>query len=282
MKHNSKLAVIVPTFNRLKDTRSIIQQLQQQVYSNFQIIICDSGSTDGTQNLNKEFPEIVILNVGTNKWWTGATNAGIRYAKEKGFSLVLLMNDDLNIPTDLLKHLISYYHTYPDALLTTMQRDFRGKLYIGSLFKGIFRERVNIANPQPRPLFIDCSNGCCILIPSQIFNIIGLTDDSEIPHLGGDLSIYLRARNLGIKCIVIPEVVIQHTSTTNYINKAKLQTIFTHPGSALHFRTYIKTGYELYGSLMKFTFLGAIGHYRFIKEILITFFVAFKKSKKLD
>jgi GT2 family glycosyltransferase len=269
VNQHSKLSVIIPTFNRYKITRGIIHQLQQQDFPGFQIIVSDSGSTDGTQDLGKEFPEIVILNVGANKWWSGAINEGILYAQKIKSNLLLIINDDLIIPDNLIGRMMEYHQEYPETLITTAQLELSGLIYVGSQFKGVFRERVNIRNLPNKVINIDCSNGCCMLIPAKIFEKIGLVDEDKIPHIGGDLNIYLRAQKFGYQCIAVPDLLIKQTSHTDYTNKFSARTILNHPGSAMHFKTYLYNGNALYNSWGKFIFLGIKNHFIYIKTLVI-------------
>jgi len=264
-----QIAIIIPTFNRVNETRNIILQLLSQDFNQYKIIICDSGSTDGTQNLESEFPDIIILNVGSDKWWTGATNEGIRYAQKNEFSSIVLLNDDLTIPENLLSVLIQNHKLYPDTLLTTAQCDLNGQLYYGSHFKGLLKTRINnkFSNNSK---FIECSNGCCVFIPLSILNTIGLTNEILVPHTGGDISIFLRAKKFGYKCIVIPETIIYHTSSTDYVKKVSIHNILTNPGSALHLNTYINIGYELYGNWFRFVVYGVKNHFQYFKEVIKT------------
>ena len=268
MKQNTSLAVIIPTFNRLKETRSIIQQLQKQVYSNFLIIICDSDSTDGTQSLNKEFPEIVLLNVGANKWWTGAVNAGVTYAQKIKTELVIILNDDLLVPINLTERLLEYNQSFPETLITCVQLELSGLIYAGSKFKGPFKQRTNIRILPNKIENIDCSNGCCVLIPMKVFNMIGLIDEKIFPHVGGDLNIYLQSRKYGYNCIVVPDVLIKHTSYTDYSNKFPIRTILSHPGSAMHFKTYLYNGKALHNSWLNLFFFGIKSHFKYIKTLV--------------
>ena len=254
MSLGHQIAIIIPTFNRVNETRNIILQLLRQDFNQYKIIICDSGSTDGTQNLESEFPDITILNVGPDKWWTGATNEGIRYAQKNEFSSVLLLNDDLKIPENLLSTLIQNKIYYPNSLLTTIQCDINGQIYYGSHFKGLFKTRIN-SNFLDETNVIDCSNGCCVMIPMSILNAIGLTNEILIPHIGGDISLFLRAKKFGYTSIVIPKIIIYQTSSTDYIKKVSLNNLFTHPGSAVHFKTYINTGHQLYGNGLNLLFM---------------------------
>jgi len=266
---NRRIAIIIPTFNRVKETRNIIRQLLNQDFKGYKIIICDSGSVDGTQNLVSEFPDIAILNVGVDKWWTGATNEGIRYAQKNEFSSILLLNDDLTIPENLLSVLIQNNKLYPDTLLTTAQCDINGQLYFGSHFNGLFKTRVN-SKTSNNINIIDCSNGCCIMIPLTILNTIGLTNEILVPHVGGDISIFIRAKKFGFKCLMIPEIMIYHTSSTDYVKKVSINNILTNPGSALHLNTYLTIGHELYGNWFRFVFYGVKNHFQYLKEVIKT------------
>ena len=267
-----QIAIIIPTFNRVNETRNIIRQLLNQDFKGYKIIICDSGSVDGTQNLVSEFPDIIILNAGSEKWWTGATNEGIRYAQKNNFFSVLLLNDDLKIPENLLSVLIESNKLIPNALLTTAQCDINGQLYYGSYFKGLLKTRIN-SNFLDDTNVIDCSNGCCVMIPTSIINAIGLTNEILIPHIGGDISLFLRAKKFGYTSVVIPKIIIYQTSSTDYIKKVSLNNLFTHPGSAVHFKTYINTGHQLYGNWIKFIIYGLRNHYYYFKEVLRTVYL---------
>jgi GT2 family glycosyltransferase len=265
-----KLAIIIPTFNRIDETRSIIQQLLNQDFIDYKILICDSGSTDGTESLDEEFPGVKILHVGSNKWWTGAINAGIEYACQSGFPLTLLLNDDLKIPANLLTKLLFYHTSNPDLIITPLQLDLKGNYYLGSVFSGILRSRRGVSEHTKSPVFIDSSNGCCLLIPTAYFKRIGPINENLIPHYGGDIYIYIRAKNCGIKCLAVPDIVIEQTSSTNYSGKINLKTMLFHPSSHVHLKTYFFVGHELFGTWVKFAFFGVKNHFSFLKEIMGT------------
>ena len=108
-----KLSIITVSLNSEKTIRDTINSVASQNYKNIEHVFVDGGSTDGTQNLESEFPDIIILNVGSDKWWTGATNEGIRYAQKNEFSSIVLLNDDLTIPENLLSVLIQNNKLYP-------------------------------------------------------------------------------------------------------------------------------------------------------------------------
>lgn len=72
-----KVSVIIASWNRKDDLKRTLKSLQTQDYKNFEIIVIDNGSTDGSVELvEKEFP---IVRLHKNK-----TNLGVSIAKNQG------------------------------------------------------------------------------------------------------------------------------------------------------------------------------------------------------
>ncbi|MBF2006064.1 MAG: glycosyltransferase [Chlorogloeopsis fritschii C42_A2020_084] len=52
-----KISVCIPTFNRIKLLSEAIQSVLQQSYQDFEIIVCDDGSQDGTPKLISQYTD---------------------------------------------------------------------------------------------------------------------------------------------------------------------------------------------------------------------------------
>src|SRR5688572_20698705 len=105
--------IIIPVFNRKEFTRKCLYSLNKQTYKDFETIVVDDGSTDGTSEMiSREFPMVSILKGDGSLWWAGATNKGIEEViKHKTFGnadYILTLNNDLELPEDYLDKLI--YH----------------------------------------------------------------------------------------------------------------------------------------------------------------------------
>jgi GT2 family glycosyltransferase/glycosyltransferase involved in cell wall biosynthesis len=90
------VSVVVVTYNNLALTRACLDSLEQRThYGNFEIIVVDNASADGTPEYLNAWAEIsagrhVILNV-RNRGFSAANNQGLE--KARGEYLVLLNND---------------------------------------------------------------------------------------------------------------------------------------------------------------------------------------------
>lgn len=85
-------SVIIPNWNGLRFLPICLNALRHQTYRDFETIIVDNGSTDGSREfIAREFPDVRIIALETNRGFAPAVNEGIRAAR--GDVVVLLNND---------------------------------------------------------------------------------------------------------------------------------------------------------------------------------------------
>lgn len=101
------ISVVIPTFNRRETLEKVLPLLARQTLpaSEYELLLCDSGSTDGTLELVAELaiPNLRHIRPAENRGRSGARNAGIREATG---DLVLFTDADiLATPTLLEEHL---------------------------------------------------------------------------------------------------------------------------------------------------------------------------------
>ncbi len=85
-------SVIIPNWNGKRFLLTCLGALRQQTYRDFETILVDDGSTDGSQEfIRREFPETRLLAFHQNSGFAHAVNEGIRGAR--GDVVVLLNND---------------------------------------------------------------------------------------------------------------------------------------------------------------------------------------------
>lgn len=103
---NTVLAIIV-TYNRLECLKECIAALDKQTYKNFDLVVVNNGSTDGTKDYLKELTDFIIINQ-TNLGGAGGFYAGMKYGFEHGYEWVWLMDDDGVPAPNQLEELLRY------------------------------------------------------------------------------------------------------------------------------------------------------------------------------
>ena len=99
------VSIIICTYNRKKLLKSCLNSIYAQDYqkSNFEVIVVDGGSTDGTKELCREFPNIRFITESKH---------GLAHARNKGAELakgaiIAYTDDDCIVDKNWLKNLIA-------------------------------------------------------------------------------------------------------------------------------------------------------------------------------
>lgn len=103
------VSVVIPTFNRKEMVVRAIESVLQQSYPNFELIVIDDGSTDGTEEIVNNYFSDKRFNYyyQQNKGQSAARNFGID--KSRGELIALLDSDNFWV-TDKLEKQIEFYN----------------------------------------------------------------------------------------------------------------------------------------------------------------------------
>lgn len=212
------VAVIVPVHNRREITISFIQQftplaLQLDEY-NFELIIVDDGSTDGTsEEINKQFPDVIVLHGNGNLWWTGAINMGVEYAISNNYDYTLLLNDDLELDSQFLSIMLKVAMKNSNSLVSALKvvRGEPNDRIVTSVFEvtGKYQELIDhnagkfVKNLDDQQIIEgDALTGAALLVSISTYRDIGILDFKRFPHNWGDFEFTLRASKAGYPCLL--------------------------------------------------------------------------------
>lgn len=94
-----RVSVIVPVYNGERYLREAIDSVLAQTYSNYEIIVIDDGSTDGSSSILELYGSVIQNRYQLNQGTASARNAGVRCSS--GEFLAFLDQDDLWAPDKL-------------------------------------------------------------------------------------------------------------------------------------------------------------------------------------
>lgn len=105
-----RIHIILPVHNRLNTTKKFIECLTEQTYNNFQLILVDDGSKDGTaEYVKRQVGDVIVLSGNGNLWWAGALHKAYKHLKvidAKKDDLVWITNDDVLFEPQYFEKLI--------------------------------------------------------------------------------------------------------------------------------------------------------------------------------
>jgi GT2 family glycosyltransferase len=217
------VAVILVNWNGYAFTSQCLNSLKAVYYVNFHIIVVDNGSTDDSLiRLERNFVHPTYLKSRENLGFAEGNNLGIRYALEKGYEYVLLLNNDTEVEPDFLSRLVDYMVKNQDKNLGVVQplimynHDRKiiwsggGKFYKATgdshtLHGGKNETDADLTHPYP----IDWVTGCCMLLKANCIRETGLLNASYFAYFE-DVDWSLRIRSRGYSLYFIPEAKIYH------------------------------------------------------------------------
>lgn len=98
MSKPAKIVVILLNFNGYKDTLECLSSLAKVSYTNFQTLVIDNGSSDGSVlKIREKYPDMPIIETGNNYGFAGGNNFGIEWALTHRADWVLLLNNDTTV-----------------------------------------------------------------------------------------------------------------------------------------------------------------------------------------
>jgi len=105
----------IHTFNDEEVIEQSLQALRDQTYLLNEILLVDNGSTDGT--LQRSFPkQVTIVRHPENRGTSGAVVTGFRYAVEKHYDWIWVLDADSKPCADALQKLVDLYLGLPPIL----------------------------------------------------------------------------------------------------------------------------------------------------------------------
>jgi hypothetical protein len=211
-------SIIILNYNADQLLLDCVESLMKTNYDNFEIIVVDNASMDGSHIKCKEkFEKIRLIENEKNLGYCGGNNVGIQDAKG---DFIVILNPDTTVEPDWLSELVSVYNKCGEAFYQPKHLSLNDKsvfMSAGNMMNvfgfGYAREKgkkdINQYNTVEQ---IGYASGTCLFAPSSVFKKVGLLDPFIFLY-HDDLDLGWRAAQLGIKSYYVPSSVIYHAES---------------------------------------------------------------------
>ena len=203
--YNMKLSIITITYNNAKGLRKTLDSVAAQTYRNFEHIIVDGGSTDGSVEIIREYADNEAIRLEGYKAtrqekngkaddtlpnrpiasspiiWISEKDRGVYDAQNKGIRLAhgeycyFLNAGDTFCADDVLERMFS-----PNSLIALSPNRLPDILYGNEIIVDGNGQRVGIARGVDNPSFVDLYNSCmkhqASFIRRSLFDKYGMYD----------------------------------------------------------------------------------------------------------
>lgn len=211
-----EISVIILNWDGKNFLDDCLGAMRRQTFRDFETILVDNGSSDGSvEHIREHFPEVKLLALPENIGFTGGNIAG--YAQAGG-NLIVLLNNDTEAHPKWLEEIHRASQASPEAgsfASKMMYFDERGRVENCGFDMGIAGATIDLGRDeldapewtQPRNVFGGC--GGAVAYRRRMLEEIGFLDhDFFMTYEDADLS--FRARLRGYECVYVPGAIVYH------------------------------------------------------------------------
>jgi glycosyltransferase involved in cell wall biosynthesis len=183
----AEVSVIIPVYNGEKYIAQTLESVLAQTYQDFEIIVVDDGSIDGSadviRNYTAKYSGKIRYFHQENRGIAAARNAGIK--ESRGAYIAFLDQDDLWLPDKLQKQ-INYFDNNKDAGLVyahSIEFGDRSKNVPTAHHEGFILDKLIWGNFIP---------ALSVMVKKEVFNEVGLFDENRALMGCDDFDMWLR------------------------------------------------------------------------------------------
>lgn len=213
-----EVSVIIPNYNGIAYLEGVLASLEQQTMDNFEVIVVDNGSTDGSSAfIAANFSWVRIIELPDNFGFSKAVNVGIEASRTP---YVLLLNNDTEVEKNFVEEMLAAIRRHKNAFscqAKMIQYHDRDKLddagnYYCSLGWGFARGKGKdiSAYDKEEKIFAACAGAA--IYRKKLMNKTGLFDEEHFAYME-DVDIGYRARIYGYENWYAPRAVVYHVGS---------------------------------------------------------------------
>ena len=218
-----KVSIIIVNYNGKELLQKCLDSLLKVNYDNFEIILVDNNSTDGTvEFITKNYPSLIIIKLDSNKGFAEPNNVAAKISKGK---YLLFLNNDTVVTPNFISEMVKVMETdkkiavcqslllKPDGSIDS-SGDFIDHLGV------VYNSKTKIDEIRE----VSSARGASMLVRSDIFDKLDGFDQKFFVTFE-DVDLCWRSWILGYRVLIIPTSIVYHEGGIT-IKKIKSEIAF--------------------------------------------------------
>lgn len=212
-----RVSIIIVNWNGLKHLPDCLASLQRQSFRDFEVVLVDNGSSDGSlAYLRQEHPWVEVVALPENRGFAGGNNAGLVHARGE---LIVTLNNDTEADAGFLQALVEVADSHPQAgmvaarILNYFQPDRIDSLGLAfcrdAMSRGDFRGRRFAELSLGKVEEILIPSACVALYRRRMLEEVGFFDEEFFAYCE-DSDLGLRGRLAGWRALLARDAVVYH------------------------------------------------------------------------
>jgi GT2 family glycosyltransferase len=206
-----RVSVVVVSRNRVEQLRRCLNSLEKsEGRDRVQVIVVDNGSSDGSGQLEDDFPRDQFVRLPKNFGLTKALNLGWRAAEA---DYVLFLHDDTELEPGVIGRLAGVLDTTSDAAAAApLLVDSEGQPapQLGHLPPDGTYEAVQ--PDRQEPFAVAYPRGAALMVRAFVIKSVRQIDE-RYGQFGSDADLAAHIRRGGKKILLVPDAHVQHSGS---------------------------------------------------------------------
>ena len=243
-----RVAAIVLNYNGKDVTLLTLSSLVRLDYPSVDLVVVDNGSTDGSfEAVAASYPTVVQLRVEHNQGISWGLNHGLRWALERDYDYLLVLNNDVEAAPDMLSELVRVAESDPTIGCVGPKTYYYGDRERLWSTGGILRFKESVTRERgmneldrgqyDRDEEVPYVNGCAMLMRRAAVEKAGLWDPTY--YLGvEDADWCFRMKRHGFRCFYAHRARLWHMVSASIGVYKPGRTFHTGRSTAIFVRKY--------------------------------------------
>lgn len=212
METNREVSLIIPSHNEGENLRKTVQSLQKATDCDYEVIILDNGSTDGSSAFAGQDhgdPRLRLIKTERRLGVAGARNYGATFANGRA---IVFLDAHVLLPEGWILPLLSVLRQEAVGIAAPGVSAWgnAGAKGYGMRWRNARLDVEWLSRQSNEPYPIPMAPGLCMAMRKDFFTEIGQFDPGMLNYGSEDLEICLRAWLLGYQVWMVPEVEVSH------------------------------------------------------------------------
>jgi len=205
----NKISILIPTLESSRTLAKTLDSIFSNEFKNFEVIIIDQGSKNGTLSIAKKYNSTKIITI-KEKGAAVARNAGIRAAEGK---IVYFVDSDCYLPCDSLSKVNRFFIEYPEISgiggpLLPLESMNLTQEFSNRNFLDIMKFPTNIQETIYHKFQGSLITGNCAYKKAVLDEVGGF--DVKFGNCGEDIELCWRVTDRGHKLYFYPDLKVYH------------------------------------------------------------------------
>jgi GT2 family glycosyltransferase len=211
------VSIVIVSHNTRADLERCLESLHAAPpHASHEVVVVDNASTDGSAGAARRWPDVRVIETGSNAGFARANNIGIRATSS---AVVLLLNSDTIVPPGAIDRLVAELDRDPEVAIVgprLVDGSGRAELSFGRMIGPLNELRqkrlstsADVGRLTRQRQYPDWVSGACLLVRRADADAVGGLDERFFMYTEDvDFCAAIRAR--GRRVLFTPDVEIVH------------------------------------------------------------------------